>query len=393
MTEHSRPGQPLLYARLYRHVLDEVREGRLRPGDRVPSEKELAEEFGVSRITSRRALRDLEEARLLLRVRGKGSFVADPLPDLTDLDPRGGDGRATHVSTRTIALLAPDIAESYGLGLMLGVEERATEKGYHLFVRRTRGHREEEDRAIDAFREAGVDGLIVFPVHGEYHNERLLRLIVDGFPLVVVDRPLRGVAACAVHTDNTEAARELTSYLLDRGHDAVAFLSPPPTHTSSIEDRLRGYLTALAERGHGPEQQHLLTTLYSTLPGSFAAPEIAADEAAIRQFLDERPQMRAFVACEYNIALVLADALRQLQRDEDYEITCFDSPGDPFGRPAFTHIEQDQLAMGRTAIDLLAAQFAREEVPPRTIVPHRLVARGRGDAKRPRGDVAGVANA
>jgi DNA-binding LacI/PurR family transcriptional regulator len=242
-------------------------------------------------------------------------------------------------------------------------------------VRRSLGRRAAEDLAIDGFMQAGVDGLIVFPVHGEYHNERLLRLVVEGFPLVVVDRHLRGVAACTVHTDNRRAARELTASLFDEGHDEVAFLSPPAVHTSSIEDRLDGYRAALAERGHGPEHEHLLTTLYSTLPGSFAGPEIEADEAAMRRFLDERPEVKAFVACEYNIALVLTEVLRERRSGDAYEVACFDSPADPFGRVTFTHIEQDQLAMGRIAVDLLGAQLAGHEVPPRTIVPHRLVKR------------------
>ena len=84
MAERPDPEHPLLYERLYRHVFDEVAAGRLQPGERVPSEKALAEQFGVSRITSQRALRNLDRAGLVLRVRGKGSFVADPLPDLTD---------------------------------------------------------------------------------------------------------------------------------------------------------------------------------------------------------------------------------------------------------------------------------------------------------------------
>jgi GntR family transcriptional regulator, arabinose operon transcriptional repressor len=386
VAERPDPEHSLLYERLYRHILDEVVAGRLQPGERVPSEKALAEQFGVSRITSQRAMRNLDRAGLVLRVRGKGSFVADPLPDLTDPDLRAGDARGQRTSTRTIALLVPEVAESYGLALMLGVEERATECGYYLLLRRSRDHRKDEDRAIDAFRQADVDGLIVFPVHGEYHNERLLRLVVDRFPLVVVDRPLRGVGACAVHTDNVQAARELTTYLLDQGHNEVAFLSPPPTHTSSIEDRLSGYLEASAQRGQTPARQHVMTTLYSTLPGPFAAAQIASDEAAIRQFLDERPQLRAFVACEYNIALLLDDVLRQLRPAGEYEIACFDSPDDPFGRPAFTHIEQDETAMGRTAVDLLTAQLAGEEVPPRTIIPHRLVIRdSSSDGSQPSG--------
>ena len=48
-----------LYQRLYDYVLDEIRTGRLSTGDRVPSEMELAQLFGVSRITSKKALQTL----------------------------------------------------------------------------------------------------------------------------------------------------------------------------------------------------------------------------------------------------------------------------------------------------------------------------------------------
>src|SRR3954449_4697996 len=72
----------LLYERVCTHVLEQIRRGTLRPGDRVASEMELAAQFEVSRITSKRALEVLREAGLIERVRGKGSFVAKRLPDL-----------------------------------------------------------------------------------------------------------------------------------------------------------------------------------------------------------------------------------------------------------------------------------------------------------------------
>ena len=100
--------------------------------------------------------------------------------------------------------------------------------------------------------------------------------------------------------------------------------------------------------------------------------------------------MRAFVACEYNIALVLADVLRERWADGTYKIACFDSPADPFGHVTFTHIEQDQRAIGYAAVNLLGAQLAGHEVPPRTIVPHRLVTRSvPGPTHRPRPRAAG----
>ncbi len=61
-------------------LLEDIESGRLRAGERVPSENELVARFGVSRMTARRALQELAHAGFLLRTRGLGSFVADSRP-------------------------------------------------------------------------------------------------------------------------------------------------------------------------------------------------------------------------------------------------------------------------------------------------------------------------
>ena len=68
------------YARIKQALRARIEGGELRPGDRVPSENQLVEEFGVSRMTARRALLELAESGLLLRTQGLGSFVADVRP-------------------------------------------------------------------------------------------------------------------------------------------------------------------------------------------------------------------------------------------------------------------------------------------------------------------------
>ena len=99
----------LLYERICAHVLEQLRRGALRPGDRVPSEMELAVQFGVSRITSKRALEVLREAGLVERIRGKGTFVVRRLPDLSDLTiPLRPTPRR---EARSIALIVPDMSE------------------------------------------------------------------------------------------------------------------------------------------------------------------------------------------------------------------------------------------------------------------------------------------
>jgi GntR family histidine utilization transcriptional repressor len=69
-------------------LLEDIESGRLRAGERVPSENELVARFGVSRMTARRALQELADAGFLLRTRGLGSFVADSRPMSSMLEVR-----------------------------------------------------------------------------------------------------------------------------------------------------------------------------------------------------------------------------------------------------------------------------------------------------------------
>ncbi|MGW4968059.1 GntR family transcriptional regulator [Nonomuraea sp. NPDC004186] len=358
---------PLLYERIVDYLLDEVRRGALAPGDRVPSEMELAERFEVSRITSKKALELLREAGVVHRIRGKGSFVATDLPDLDRLTPAARPAEGERVPG-AIVMIYPDASEAYGLELLCAVEERCAERGIPLVIKRTRGSQEEEEKAIESMVDSGLaDGLIVFPVHGEYYNAGLLRTILDGHPLVLVDRYLAGIQVCAVHTDNAAAARALTERLLDQGHRHVAFASPPPENTSSIEERLEGFRAACAARGVPLDHQHHLTELSSTLPGAFTPENVRADIDRIRAFQAREPQVTAFVVCEYNLARVLDRAI------DGPVIACFDSPLDPVAGPAFLHVRQDQREMGRRAVDLLLAQTRGEPVPARSIVPFTIV--------------------
>lgn len=78
---------PVVADRISQLIVDQIklliREGRLKPGDRLPSERELCERFGVSRVTVREALRVLESGGLAeIRVGAKGgAFLTSPTAD------------------------------------------------------------------------------------------------------------------------------------------------------------------------------------------------------------------------------------------------------------------------------------------------------------------------
>ncbi|MBB4100444.1 histidine utilization repressor [Sphingomonas kyeonggiensis] len=68
------------YREIKRSIVASIRSGMLKPGDRVQSEAEIVEQFGVSRMTANRALRELTDAGLLTRRSGAGTFIADAKP-------------------------------------------------------------------------------------------------------------------------------------------------------------------------------------------------------------------------------------------------------------------------------------------------------------------------
>ncbi len=67
-----------LYHQLKQILLDEIRSGKLKPNDKLPSEDEVAAAYGVSTITVRRTLTDLATSGFVRRERGRGTFILRP---------------------------------------------------------------------------------------------------------------------------------------------------------------------------------------------------------------------------------------------------------------------------------------------------------------------------
>jgi GntR family transcriptional regulator len=71
-----RPG-PAAYVQIEEELAERIRAGILRPGDRIPPERELADQMQVSRMTVRQALGRLADRGLLVREQGRGTFVSE----------------------------------------------------------------------------------------------------------------------------------------------------------------------------------------------------------------------------------------------------------------------------------------------------------------------------
>ena len=110
-----------LFENVKRHISGGISSGNYKPGARLPSESALVEEFGVSRMTVNRALRELSQEGMIYRVQGVGSFVSEPKPkesllELQDIRDRIRAQGETHhcklISTRS-EIAAGRIAELF----------------------------------------------------------------------------------------------------------------------------------------------------------------------------------------------------------------------------------------------------------------------------------------
>lgn len=114
-----------LYFQLYTVLHDAIVKGLIPNGSRVPSEKDIADGFDVSRITARRTLAELAAKGLVVRHRGKGTFVRHtdrPVPIVAPLGSNAeslgdlGRGTTLTVLSKRMAPLPHELQEAFGLG-------------------------------------------------------------------------------------------------------------------------------------------------------------------------------------------------------------------------------------------------------------------------------------
>ncbi len=67
-----------LYYKIENDLKKKIMKGDYKTGDPLPSEKQLMEQYGVSRLTAREAVKRLEAERLVIKIQGKGTFVSMP---------------------------------------------------------------------------------------------------------------------------------------------------------------------------------------------------------------------------------------------------------------------------------------------------------------------------
>lgn len=216
MSISSAPRVPK-YWQLAEQFRRQVKDGQLKPGDRLPSYTEMRVQYGVSRPVVERIHAMLEREGVIVREPGRGTFVAEPRAQVT----RGVIGFS--------GLPSGADRHPYGTHLLEGAQEVAHREHLEILLLNRTSSIEWEK----------VDGVLIC----EAKPQPTLSRLPPGMPCVIVLSAMEGISS--VVADDRRGAFDATQHLLALGHRRIAYLTAAIDPLS--QQRLAGYAEALSQ--------------------------------------------------------------------------------------------------------------------------------------------------
>jgi LacI family transcriptional regulator len=335
--------KPPKYTVLAEKIRAQIHNGALKPRDRLPTFVELSAESRVTPTTVGRAYAALESENLIVRERGRGTFVRS----LQALEPTGIIG----IGGMTAAVQA----HPYWMQVTEGVNDVAQAAGYELLLLA-------EDSELSRER---MDGAISF-----WLRDGKMPPLPPGMPYVALLDPAQG--GVNVLADEYDGALSVTRHLLGLGHRHIAYLFDP-----YFEPRRKGYGDALREAGIKAEAGWLR---------SLQIDEVRANDymrlghEAMKQWLSDgwaELGCTALMAYNDDAAIGAIRALRQAGFSVPGQVSVTGFDGTELGRyfePPLTTVEVPLHDLGATAMELLLRQIRGEEMRPCTVsLPTRVI--------------------
>ncbi|MBE3577020.1 MAG: GntR family transcriptional regulator [Limnochordales bacterium] len=338
-----------------------IREGKFGPGDRMYSEHELMKLYGISNTTARRVLNDMAREGLLIRQRGRGSFVRQSPTS------RGLVGLILPYSRLIETVAGEEQTDLYYGPVTQAFRSTMEEAGYSVVLRALASHGKPSlpEELLGTLRGLAFLAPPVALLPWLQQLARRVPIVVIGATFAVPDFP-------CVDTDNIGGAYQAVSYLLSLGHRRIAYIGGPDSASNS-HDRELGYRMALQEAGIPPEDE-----LVSVQPEDVRDEEFGAETTRQLMGLPPADRPTAIFAGGYYLAVGALAALKEagLSVPADVSLVGFDdSSVSAYLSPPLTTVVQPLSRLGRTGGERLLRGLAGETDPLRIALATRLVIR------------------
>jgi GntR family transcriptional regulator, arabinose operon transcriptional repressor len=324
------------------YVLGAIRAGRLRIGDKAPSEYALAKRFDVNKTTCNKAISTLVAEGYLERRKGAGTFIVNP-------KAKGVPAIGIYMNLRP---------GSYFSQLLIAIQEEAYARGYGLFFFQSLSFEslhqfEELQQHILA---SGVRGMII---NRPYQKE---------FPSIYnlyVDTSVPDEKANQIQIDHFKGGYLLAKHFMEYGHTQVAFISQDITR-EDLMSRAYGFQMAFEEKGLGESAKrfHAFSkSKHNLMP-------------TIQKLLRSDHRITGIGFDSIHVATEAITLLRRfkIRVPEDISVAAFGNAGAGDQSIPITTIDQHPTVLGHTAADTLIDQIeGRLKSPVRIVTDVELV--------------------
>jgi len=214
---------------------------------------------------------------------------------------------------KSIGLVIKEIHNPYFADVIVGAQEKAREEGYAIMLSSSEGKRDAEGQIVDLLVEKDVDGIIINPLlDHDADLSHLFNLKRRNIPFVLLEE-VHGLKSNLVDVDNVQASREMTSYLIDLGHEDIIHFAGPE-YSMHSDERVEGFRQAFFDT------QQIYSEDYVVRAGA----HLEEGYKTGLEYFEDRPvsERPTAVTC-YNdlVAIGLLRALRDLGIDVPGEVS------------------------------------------------------------------------
>ena len=264
---------------------------------------------------------------------------------------------------KLIVVFCPNLTNPYYVMLLQGIETRAKEQGFGLFICNTQRELKMEERYLKMMWELKPLG-IIYTCNPSRCFMELVEELAEHIPIVVVNNQNERLNVDAVELDNSKLGRLMARHLLELGHRKVAYIAPPlTTRQKQRSKRVEGFLKEVESRGL--KQNVIIKAadekIDMSVPNIDSEYKIGYD--LTKELLREQNDVTAIVGLNDMIAFGIMDALQSEKYKVPGDISVMGCDNTLFARMhkvSLTTIEHFVVFKGRDACDIIMKKIASQ---------------------------------
>ena len=302
--------------------------------------KDIARIAGVSVATVSYVLNKKEGQRISEETKKKIFEIAETI----NYVPNKIAKSLQNNKSKLLGLIVADISNDFYSSIARHLEDKALKLGYTLIIGSSDENPEKFAKLTELFSQQQVDGMIVAPVAGS--EEVLQRLVDKSYPLVTIDRYLKGINLPGVILNNREIAENTTNFLLEKDFDQMIYIGYD-TKLPHLLDRQYGFEASVKESGKDIVTHNILVGLENI------SEEI---QAKLKIALGENPKNTALYFSSNKLAVAGLSYLQKtnIKVPEDVSVLAFDETEAYQLFPAeITYVKQPLEEMAHEAVSVI----------------------------------------